>query len=268
VPMLVKYPRTRHLHGSRLQPGDEDLDAAPWDDLAGRSVVVEEKLDGANAAVSFDAAGRLWLQSRGHFLTGGPREKHFHPFKQWATSHATALRGRLGDRFVMYGEWLYAKHTVYYDRLPHYFLEFDVLDTATGTFLSTPGRRELLGGLPVVPVPVLWQGTAPSWGEMLRNAVLPLIGRSCYKSLRWKENLAEEASRRLPQPERVWKETDGSDLMEGLYVKDETNGTVAGRFKYVRADFLTAVLDSGGHWLRRPVLPNRLDDGVDLFAAG
>jgi hypothetical protein len=74
---LHKYPRTRHVEGSRLQPGDEDLDAVPFAELAGRHLVCEEKLDGANAGLSFDAGGRLWLQSRGHFLTGGVREKHF-----------------------------------------------------------------------------------------------------------------------------------------------------------------------------------------------
>src|SRR5687767_5508887 len=107
---MHKYPRTHHLEGSRLQPGDEDLDQVPFDDLRGRSIVVEEKLDGANAGLRFDG-GRLWLQSRGHFLTGGVREKHFHLFKQWASAHAYALGDRLGDRHAVYGEWLYAKHT-------------------------------------------------------------------------------------------------------------------------------------------------------------
>jgi hypothetical protein len=56
--------------------------------------------------------------------------------------------------------------------------------------------------------------------------------------------------------------------MEGLYIKVEEGGQVVGRYKYIRASFLTAVVDSGGHWLRRPILPNRLADGVDLFGAG
>jgi hypothetical protein len=47
---------------------------------------------------------------------------------------------------VLYGEWLYAKHTIFYDRLPQYFLEFDVLDLESDAFLSTARRRELLGG--------------------------------------------------------------------------------------------------------------------------
>lgn len=53
---LHKYPRTHHLEGSRLQPGDEDLSAVPLGELAGRHVVIEEKVDGANAAISFAAA--------------------------------------------------------------------------------------------------------------------------------------------------------------------------------------------------------------------
>ena len=54
---LIKYPRTRHLEGSRLQPGDEDLDVVPMAALAGAHLVVEEKVDGANAAFSFGAGG-------------------------------------------------------------------------------------------------------------------------------------------------------------------------------------------------------------------
>src|SRR5262245_29937714 len=102
---ILKYPRTHHLEGSRLQPGDEDLESVPFSQVAGRFLVVEEKLDGANAGIRFDAEGKLWLQSRGHFLSGGVREKHFNLFKQWANCHANDLRDILGDRYVLYGEW-------------------------------------------------------------------------------------------------------------------------------------------------------------------
>jgi RNA ligase len=65
----------------------------------------------------------------------------------------------LGDRYVLYGEWLYAKHTVFYNALPHYFLEYDVLDLHTQQFLSTQVRRVLLAALPIVSVPVLIDST-------------------------------------------------------------------------------------------------------------
>ena len=49
---LKKYPRTPHLEGSRLQPGDEDLSQVPFSYIKGKHLVVEEKIDGANTAVS------------------------------------------------------------------------------------------------------------------------------------------------------------------------------------------------------------------------
>jgi hypothetical protein len=43
---------------------------------------------------------------------------------------------------------------------------------------------------------------------------------------------------------------------------------VTERYKYVRADFLATVLDAGSHWLDRPIIPNRLEPGSDLFDPG
>lgn len=261
VPRLRKYPRTRHIEGSRLQPGDEDLSAVPFQELAGRHLVVEEKIDGANAALSFGEDGGLLLQSRGHYLVGGPREKHFAPFKTWAARHQGALRDRLDARYVVYGEWVYAKHTIFYDQLPHFFLEFDVLDRVTGEFLSTPARRALLEGLPLVSVPVLHEGPVASL-----DTLWALVRPSLYKSESWRESLTESASRSGVTPERAARETDREDHAEGLYVKLEKDGRVQGRFKLVRPSFLTAVLDSGSHWLARPIVPNRLAPGVDIYA--
>lgn len=250
---MRKYPRTRHIEGSRLGPGDEDLTAAPFSDIAGRSLVVEEKMDGANAAISFDAAGKLWLQSRGHYLTGGAREKHFAALKPWAHQQAAELFERLGDRFVMYGEWLFAKHTVYYDALPHHFLEFDVLDVVDGVFLSTARRRELLAGTAVKSVPVLAEGTFTRLATLVGH-----VGRSTFKSPAWRDQLAATARARELDVERVMRETDSSDEMEGLYLKVEEEGRVVERFKWVRKSFLTSVVDSGTHWLARPIVPNGL----------
>jgi len=250
---IQKYPRTPHLLDSALQPGDEDLTRAGFSDVAGRHLVVEEKLDGANTAISFDAHGGLLLQSRGHYLTGGPRERQFDRFKSWAHGVADLLRATLGTRYVVYGEWLYAKHTIYYDALPHYFLEFDILDRDANAFLSTERRRALLAGVPIVSVPVLHAGPVAS-----AAALTALLGPTIYKSRAWRGSLAEAAAVPPHDADLVWHQTDASDLMEGLYIKIEENGRVAGRFKYVRHGFLATVLDSETHWQSRPILPNRL----------
>lgn len=78
---LIKYPRTPHLEGSRLQQGDYDLSQVPFSDILGKNIVVEEKLDGANCAISFDGEGNLLIQSRGRYLTGGYRERHYNLLK-------------------------------------------------------------------------------------------------------------------------------------------------------------------------------------------
>ena len=41
---MYKYPRTPHIEGSRLQPGDEDLDSVPFSVIASQYVTVEEKV--------------------------------------------------------------------------------------------------------------------------------------------------------------------------------------------------------------------------------
>jgi hypothetical protein len=258
---LHKYPRTPHLTGSRLQPGDEDLRVVSLGHLRGLSIVVEEKLDGANSAVSFGEDGRLLLQSRGHFLDGGPRERHFGLLKAWASSVQRKLWEALGSRYVMYGEWLYAKHTIFYDALPHYFFEFDVLDKSSGEFLTTAARGELLKDVPVLSAPVLYAGTTPT-AERLAALVKP----SAFQSTRWRESLAAVCEARGLDAARALRETDSAELSEGLYIKVEDGGRVAERFKFVRPSFTQAVDDSGEHWLNRPVIPNQLREGVDLFA--
>ena len=259
---LKKYPRTPHLEGSRLQPGDEDLSQVPFSYIRGKHLVVEEKIDGANSAISFDENGTLLLQSRGHYLTGGYRERHYNLMKQWATIHQDAFFEVLGTRYILYGEWMYAKHTVYYDRLPHYFLEFDVFDRQEGIFLSTGRRRELLKGLPVASVPVLKEGAFQT-----REELIALLGTSRYISENKTQTLIRSSEKLGLDPERQLRETDASDTMEGLYIKIEENGQVVDRLKYVRASFTQTVDVSQTHWLDRPIVPNALAIPVEALYA-
>ena len=259
---LKKYPRTPHLEGSRLQPGDEDLSQVPFSYIRGRHLVVEEKIDGANSAISFSEDGELLLQSRGHYLTGGYRERHYNLMKQWANIHQDAFFEVLGTRYIMYGEWMYAKHTVYYDQLPHYFLEFDIFDREEQIFLSTERRHEMLKALPVVSVPVLKIGAFQN-----REDLISLLGKSNYISQAKTEALRQTSQRLGLDVERQVRETDASDTMEGLYIKIEENGQVIDRLKYVRASFTQTVDVSQTHWLDRPIVPNGLAIPVETIYA-
>ena len=180
---ILKYPRTRHLAGSALQKGDED-DRLSMASLKGRDLlfVWEEKADGANAGLSFDPAeGAMVLQSRGHSLDGGSRERQFNMYKAWAQTFESDFRDALGKRYVLYGEWMAAKHSSAYDNLPHLLLTYDLYDRERNVFLSTRARACVLGGLPIVPVHVVHEG----W--VADRDVPKLVRHSVYKTPNWRD---------------------------------------------------------------------------------
>jgi len=72
---------------------------------------------------------------------------------------------------------VYAKHTIFYDQLPHYFLEFDPLDLERDVFLDTPSRHELLAGSPVASVPVLARGEFDRLADLQK-----LLARAGYRT--------------------------------------------------------------------------------------
>ena len=209
-------------------------------------VVVEEKIDGANVGIWFED-GEVRLQSRGHVLRGGGAERQFAPFHGWASERMHALRGALGDRFVLYGEWCFAKHKAYYDALPDWFLGYDVLDRQRGRFLGSMARDEVLTVCGVPIVMRLWSGTfgkAPAFGSFL--------GPSRYKTSAWRIALAEEAAR--AGVSRPMAETDDSDWGEGVYVRVEDAAGVIGRMKLHREGYGKVRSD---HWKERPIIRNR-----------
>ncbi|TCS93797.1 RNA ligase family protein [Hazenella coriacea] len=259
---IYKYPRTPHIEGSGLQTGDDDLQIASFKQICNRFLVIEEKMDGANCGISFDRHGELFLQSRGHYLTGGAREQQFHLFKSWAYGFASDLWSLLSDRYIMYGEWLYAKHTIFYTDLPHYFLEFDIFDKETHTFLSTARRMEMLRKAPFIhSVRVLHEGKLKSHTQLSSwVAPSPFIDHPQLK-----QKLQSIATQHGVDPDQILRETDLSGQMEGLYIKVEEEDIVKERYKLVRKDFIQTIIESQSHWMNRPLIPNQLKGGQFIW---
>jgi hypothetical protein len=239
---FVKYPRTPHLFGSKGTDDDKHLGPEESNEfIADKSLIVEEKLDGTNVGIHFTRPGRMVLQCRGHEITEGMHPQ-YDLFKQWTTAKRAALEAMLGNRFILYGEWLYAKHSVHYRRLPHYFFEFDIFDKHADRFLSLEKRRALLQDTGLHTVPVIYRG--PASLEQLRS----LIGPSAF-----------ESSFENPVTNR------SDNLMEGLYCRTEANGCVSGRAKMVREEFVEKVKQSE-HWQHQTMVPNVLMEGADIWS--
>lgn len=237
-----KYPRTPHLIGSRGTDDDKRLGVREsLDFLADPSLIVEEKLDGTNVGVHFNSAGRMVLQCRGHEITSGMHAQ-YDLFKQWTMGKRAALEALLADRLLLFGEWLYARHSVHYRRLPHYFFEFDIYDKERRMFLDLAARIELLEGTGIITVPVVHQG--PATVERLHE----LVGPSRFDS-EFEDPISGRTDNR----------------MEGLYLRTEAKGQVTGRAKFVRAEFVEKVKQSQ-HWQRQAITPNLLAEGVEIWS--
>lgn len=239
---FTKYPRTPHLFGSRGT--DDDKHLGPGESsalLADSSLIVEEKLDGTNVGIHFTAAGRMVLQCRGHEITEGMHPQ-YDLFKQWTMGKRPVLEAMLADRFILFGEWLYARHSLHYRRLPHYFFEFDIYDKEQGEFLSLDSRLGWLEGTGILTVPVLHRGRLDL--DQLRS----LIGPSRFESVFTDPNTG-----------RVDR------LMEGLYLRTEAEGRVTRRAKLVRPEFVEKVKQSE-HWQHQAMVPNLLAEGIDIWS--
>lgn len=247
---IVKFPRTPHVEGSALQPGDDDQPLFDADALAGTEVVVTEKLDGTNVGLRFDEHGRPSLFSRSHFLG---TEVWFDRVKAQVAASAARWFELMGSTVVLYGEWLLPKHTVFYDSLPAYWIVFDAFDLERSEFFATSQREALLDRLGLGSPPVIWRGP----GERLPS-VRSLVGRSAFASPELSarfDQLVAERGLSLPI-ERGQTELTGS--MEGVVVRLERGGRFAGRCKYVRPGFRQTIADSKTHWASRPFVPNLL----------
>lgn len=238
---FVKYPRTPHLFGSTGTADDKRLGEAESDRfIADPSLIVEEKIDGTNVGIHF-TDGEMVLQCRGHLITEGMHPQ-YDLFKQWATVKRPVLEERLGSRFILFGEWVHARHSILYRKLSHYFFEFDVYDKRDGEFLDLDRRFELLADSSVETVPVLHRG------PLTREQLEPLIGPSLFDA-------------QFDNP--LTGRTD--DLMEGLYLRTESGGTVSGRAKFVRPEFVEKIKQST-HWQHQAMVPNSLRDGTDIWS--
>ena len=160
---LFKFPRTRHLFdagGSGVSRDDLLMDAGKeklFYSQSGRRgkqqlVALEEKVDGANLGVSIGVDMRLKVQNRSHYVNS-KTHRQFSSLDTWLSENSAALYEILEPgRHVLFGEWLYAKHSVHYTRLPGYFMAFDLYDKEVGKFYSWRERNRRLegSGIPVV----------------------------------------------------------------------------------------------------------------------
>ena len=240
---IYKFPRTSHLLDLGAATSDDVIDnIASFRETTAllelgsnvtsdQKVVITEKIDGANMGFSLSADRmQIVVQNRSHYVNTASHEQ-FKKLGHWVETHREELMKLLdrdpffAQRYILYGEWMYATHSIHYTRLPDLFIAFDLFDRSTETFVDRATLQFMLtqhnSGITLVPV-MLEANQVPSEAKLKQM---------------------------VQQQSQFW---DGR--VEGVYVKWEAAGIVARRGKIVRADFIAG----NEHWSKKNLQPNQL----------
>lgn len=232
----IKYPSTRHLPWSH-ERDDDDTAHSSIEFLTRYPLVVTVKMDGGNCMLVKDMDNPIRARNGRH-----ADKEHFDMAKQWYWEND--LYSQLPEHYQVFGEWLYAKHSIHYGcdcdepcedigpALRDYFQVFGVYDT----------RYQLWLG---------WNETV-EFADRLGLTMVPKVGEFYFE-----------------EPYEAWDElydlsqTVVDDGHEGIVVRSAHPfhyGQIEQRLgKYVRPGH---VKEDEKHWSNRPLVQNRLDRKV------
>ncbi len=217
---LYKFPSTPHVFCHPNIRQDKIISENERLLLSSKKVIIEEKIDGANLGISFNSDTELRLQNRGSFLIE-PLSGQWKALPDWLKLHRDELFDCIHDRYIIFGEWCYAKHSIFYDSLPDYFLVFDVFDKTKETFLTRSKRNMLLSKTNLHCVPLIDEG------PVVLNNLKDYIKKSKFSN----------------------------EISEGIYLRIESSEYVDVRAKIVRSDFSQKILQ---HWSKSSLKRNEL----------
>lgn len=146
--MYIKYPRTLHLPWS-LGRTDDDKVLKNIDTFKNKEVVVTEKLDGENSSLYSN-----YLHARS--VTSGD-----HQSRHWLKMFHSTIAHEIPLNWRLCGENVYAKHSIHYQELTHYFYLFSIWNE-NNWCLSWDDTCEWAEMLKIPTVPVLYRGV---WDE-------------------------------------------------------------------------------------------------------
>jgi protein-tyrosine phosphatase/adenylate kinase family enzyme len=221
---IVKFPRTKHLLNLGAATRDDlIMDKREQQQFLDKEIYIEEKIDGANFGISIKD-GTLVCQNRSHYVDS-KYHSQFKDLDKWLFGNQTDLYQILTDdfgstdTFILFGEWVYAKHSIGYTKLPSYFVAFDLFNKKTGMFISRDFLEKKLFDTKIPIINLISKTTINKVDDLKK-----FIGASAYY--------------------------DGP--MEGIYIRICEDSHTTQRGKVVRTNFLS----SDNHWSKNILVKN------------
>lgn len=139
----MKYPRTPHLPWSEGMTSDDKM-LKTTNIFVGKRVIVTEKLDGESTGMTCDVIHARSLDSKDH------------PSRHWVKGLWGSIKSNIPEGIKIFGENVYAKHSIHYNKLDTYFYVISIWDG--DTCLSWDQTIEWCELLDLKHVPVLYDG--------------------------------------------------------------------------------------------------------------
>lgn len=208
------FMRTAHLVSPIDVRDDKVLASKEKEAFLDEYLIVEEKIDGMNIGFSFDRDGKLLVQHRKGYI----QEEDFSvAMRNWVEAHLDSMFDVLGDKYIMFGEWMREYHSVEYTKLADMFIGFDIFDKEQERFLSVAKRNEMLeqAGVKVIHKVAEGRFTMDELKELINQV-------SAY----------------------------GVEKREGVVMRVDSGDWAVKRSKLVRQDFVQNIVE---HWSTRRV---------------
>lgn len=223
-PRMLRLPLEKERRSSKRYATDTDIK-----ELLSCEVVIDEKLD--DSAVSFSKEGNdiVAYGKRNEIMRNGVLKNRTKPYillDKWYWENIENLQ-QIPDGYTMFGAWMYAKHTVFYDKLPDYWLFFDIFNGKEFIFLTD------------------------EWSDIAEKVDLLAV-----PSLEIGELTIADLKKIAQKQKSVY-----GDRMEGFVVKNYEKQIF---MKFVKKTF-DIDLEESEHWLKQPLEINKLD--LDLIHA-
>ncbi len=167
----MKWPKIYHLPNSPgITRDDKVLKSKAC--FNGKNVVIMEKLDGENISLYRD---RIHARSQNNMN---------HQSQSFIKSLHAQIRYHIPANIQISGEYLYAKHSIFYDQLTQWYFVFSAIDLNKKMVLSVEETITLCCQLGLAYVPILYEGIFPqkfdlppksNFGNQIEGYVVRLV---------------------------------------------------------------------------------------------
>ena len=217
---MLRIPFDKKQRANKRYATEKDIE-----ELLSCEIVIDEKFDGSIVSFTREGTDIVAYGRRNEIMRNGiltNRNKAYILLDDWYWKHEENLK-QIPCGYTIFGEWLYAKHTIFYDKLPDYWMCFDIFNGKEFMYFLSDEYWDI--------------------SEKINLWMLPRLEIGMF-SINGLKRVAQK------------KESVYGSRMEGYVAKNYEKQIF---MKFVNHEF-DIDLEENGHWLKQPLEINKLSN--------